>query len=110
MKKVLIVLFALAVVSPVFAQEDPPEGPPPIAVAAHNQVIAFLDLGEVQVSAWDEIYRIHRDAEQPIKEELRILLKTGRIGAAAAVVARLQQTYPAWHDLHGLAARFTGRN
>ncbi|MCK5379087.1 MAG: periplasmic heavy metal sensor [Acidobacteria bacterium] len=73
MKKVLIVLFVLAVVSPVFAQEDPPEGPPPIAVAAHNQVIAFLDLGEDQVSAWDEIYRIHRDAEQPVKEELRIL-------------------------------------
>ncbi len=73
MKKVLIVLFALAVVSPVFAQDNPPEGPPPIAVAAHNQVIAFLDLGEDQVSAWDEIYRIHRDAEQPVKEELRIL-------------------------------------
>ncbi len=73
MKKVLIVLFALAVVSPVFAQEGPPEGPPPIAVAAHNQVIAFLDLDETQVIAWDEIYIIHRNAEQPVKEELQIL-------------------------------------
>ncbi len=73
MKKVLIVLFALAVVSPVFAQEGPPEGPPPIAVAAHHQVVEFLNLDENQVAAWDEIYLIHRDAEQPVKEEMRIL-------------------------------------
>jgi Spy/CpxP family protein refolding chaperone len=72
MKKVLIVLFALAVVSPVLAQEGPPEGPPPIAVAAHNQVALFLELTEDQVAAWDEMYIIHRDAEQPVKEEMRI--------------------------------------
>lgn len=72
MKKTLIVLIALAVVAPVFAQ-DSPEGPPPIAIAAHNHVIAFLDLSEVQVAAWDEINLIHRDAEEPIKEEIRIL-------------------------------------
>ena len=73
MKKVLIILFALAVVSPVLAQEGPPEGPPPIAIAAHNQVIAFLDLDENQIAAWDEMYLIHRDAEQPVKEEMRVL-------------------------------------
>jgi len=73
MKKVLIVLFALAVVSPVLAQEGPPEGPPPIAVAAHNQVAHFLQLTEDQVAAWDEMYILHRDAEQPVKEEMRIL-------------------------------------
>ena len=65
MKKVLIVLFALAVVSPALAQEGPPEGPPPIAVAAHNQVAHFLNLTPDQVTAWDEMYIIHRDAEQP---------------------------------------------
>ncbi len=73
MKKVLIVLFALAVVSPVFAQEGPPEGPPPIAVAAHHQVVEFLNLTPDQVTAWDEMYITHRDAEQPVKEEMRFL-------------------------------------
>ncbi len=73
MKKVLIVLFALAVVSPVLAQEGPPEGPPPIAVAAHHQVVEFLNLTPDQVTAWDEMYIIHRDAEQPVKEDMRFL-------------------------------------
>jgi Spy/CpxP family protein refolding chaperone len=73
MKKVLIVLFALAVVSPVLAQDTPPEGPPPGVVAAHNQVVRFLELTEDQVTAWDEMILIHRDAEQPIREEMRIL-------------------------------------
>ncbi len=73
MKKALIVLFALAVVSPVLAQDTPPEGPPPGVVAAHNQVVRFLELTEDQVAAWDEINLIHRDAEQPIREEMRVL-------------------------------------
>ena len=72
MKKVLIVLFALAVVSPVLAQ-DVPEGPPPGVVAAHNQVVRFLELTEDQIAAWDEMYIIHREAEQPVREEMRIL-------------------------------------
>jgi len=67
MKKLLIVLFALAVVAPVAAQE----GPPPIVEAAHNAVAVFLQLTEEQIVAWDEIYRIHRDAEQPLKEDIR---------------------------------------
>lgn len=73
MKKVLIVLFALAVVSPVFAQEDPADGPPPIVVAAHNQIVEFLQLTPDQVTAWDEMVLIHRDAEQLVREEIRIL-------------------------------------
>ncbi len=73
MKKVLIVLFALAVVSPVLAQDNPPEGPPPIAVAAHNQVAQFLELTEDQVAAWDEMYIIHREGEQLVRDEIRIL-------------------------------------
>ena len=67
MKKLLIVLFALAVVAPVAAQEEPP----PIVEAAHNAVAAFLQLTDEQIVAWDEIYRIHRDAEQPLKEDIR---------------------------------------
>ena len=66
--------------------------------------------------AWGESDRVLQVARrqfgaEPLldKEELRILLKTGRIGAAAAVVSRLQQAYPAWQDLQGLAARLTGR-
>ena len=66
MKKLLIVLFALAVVVPVAAQEEPP----PIVEAAHNGVAAFLHLTDEQIVAWDEIYLIHRDAEQPLKDAI----------------------------------------
>ena len=67
MKKLLIVLFALAVVVPVAAQEEPP----PIVEAAHNGVAAFLHLTDEQIVDWDEIYLIHRDAEKPLKEDIR---------------------------------------
>jgi len=67
MKKLLIVLFALAVVVPVAAQEEPP----PIVEAAHNGVAAFLHLTDEQIVVWDEIYLIHRNAEQPLKEDIR---------------------------------------
>jgi hypothetical protein len=70
MKKLLIALIALALVSPVLAQEPEAE-PPPIVEAAHNAVAAFLQLTEEQVVAWDVIYQIHRDAEQPLKEDIR---------------------------------------
>lgn len=73
MKKVLIVLFALAIVSPVLAQEDPSDGPPPIAVAAHHQVVEFLEMTPDQVEAWNEMNLIHREGEQVIREEIRIL-------------------------------------
>ena len=68
MKKVLFALVALAIVAPVFAQED---GPPPIVEASHNAVVHFLKLTPEQIAAWDEIYQIHRDAEQPIQEDIR---------------------------------------
>jgi len=67
MKKLLIVLFALAMAAPVVAQEEPP----PIVEAAHNAVAMFLQLTDEQIVVWDEIYQIHRDAEQPLKEEIR---------------------------------------
>jgi len=67
MKKLLIVLIALAVVAPVAAQEEPP----PIVEAAHNAVATFLQLTDEQIVAWDDIYQIHRDAEQPLKEDIR---------------------------------------
>jgi hypothetical protein len=64
MRRILIALIAVALVTPVFAQEEPP----PIVEASHNAVVAFLKLTPEQVEAWDEIYWIHRDAEQPLKE------------------------------------------
>ncbi len=67
MKKLLIAFLALVVVSPVLAQELGGE-PPPIVEASHNAVVAFLGLTPEQIAAWDEIYWIHRDAEQPLKE------------------------------------------
>jgi Spy/CpxP family protein refolding chaperone len=76
MKKMIVALFVLAVALPAVAQEGPPdgaEGPPPIVEAAHNRVVAFLQLTDEQVVAWDEIYQTHRDAEQPLKEQIRDL-------------------------------------
>jgi hypothetical protein len=68
MKNVLIALVALALVTPLAAQEMEP---PPIVEAAHNQVARFLQLSEEQVASWGVIYRIHREAEDPIQEDLR---------------------------------------
>jgi len=67
MKKLLIVLVALALASPVLAQEPEAE-PPPIVEASHNAVVAFLDLTPEQVEDWHVVYQIHRQAEQPLKE------------------------------------------
>jgi len=64
MKKILMALIAVALVSPVFAQEEPP----PIVEASHNAVVRFLDLSPEQVEAWDVIYQIHREKEQPLQE------------------------------------------
>ena len=74
MKKFLIVLFALAVVSPVLAQELE-AGPPPIVEASHNAVVAFLQLTPEQVEDWHLIYQIHRKAEQIIQEDIRAFQK-----------------------------------
>jgi hypothetical protein len=69
MKKFLIVLMVLSVVSPVLAQE--PEGePPPIVEASHNAVVAFLKLMPEQVEDWNTINWIHRGLEQPLKEDI----------------------------------------
>lgn len=65
MRNALFALIALAVVSPGLAQE-----PPPAVQAAHHRVVAFLELTEDQVAAWNEIYAIHREAEQPLKEDI----------------------------------------
>jgi Spy/CpxP family protein refolding chaperone len=76
MKKLMIAVFVMTVAAPVLAQEGPPadmEGPPPIVEAAHNRVVAFLDLTDEQVVAWDEMYQIHREAERPLKEQMREL-------------------------------------
>ena len=64
MKKTLFALIAMALVTPVFAQEEPP----PIVEASHNAVVAFLKLAPEQVEDWHFIYQIHRDAEQPLQE------------------------------------------
>lgn len=64
MRKFLIALIAMAFVAPVFAQEEPP----PIVEASHNAVVAFLNLTEEQVGAWQVIYQIHREKEQPLQE------------------------------------------
>ena len=64
MKKILMALIAVALVSPVFAQEEPP----PIVEASHNAVVRFLDLSPEQVETWDVIYQIHREKEKPLQE------------------------------------------
>jgi len=67
MKQILIAVIVLCVVVPVVAQEMEP---PPIVEAAHNGVAAFLQLTDEQIAAWDVIYQIHREAEQPFKDEI----------------------------------------
>ena len=69
MRKFLIFLLVVAVVGPVLAQEPEAESPP-IVEASHNAVVVYLKLTLEQVNAWDEIYWIHRDAEQPLKEAI----------------------------------------
>jgi hypothetical protein len=68
MKKLLIAVMTLCVVAPLVAQEV--EEPPPIVETAHNRVAAFLQLTDEQIAAWDVIYQIHREAEQPLKDEI----------------------------------------
>ena len=63
MKRFLMALVAVALVTPVFAQEEPP----PIVEASHNAVVAFLQLTPEQVEDWHLIYQIHRDLEQPLQ-------------------------------------------
>lgn len=67
MKKLLIAVMTLCVVAPVVAQEMEP---PPIVEAAHNRVAAFLQLTDEQIVAWDVIYQIHREAEQPLQDKV----------------------------------------
>jgi hypothetical protein len=69
MKKIMFVLLAMAVASPMLAQE-PQEGPPPIVEASHNAVVRFLDLTPEQVEDWDTIYLIHRELEKPLQEDI----------------------------------------
>jgi len=67
MKKFLIAVIAVCAVTPLAAQEMEP---PPIVEASHNAVAAFLQLTDEQLADWDVIYRIHRDAEQPLQDEI----------------------------------------
>ena len=64
MKKIVFALIAVALATPVFAQE----GPPPIVEASHNAVVAFLNLTPEQAEDWDTVYRMHREAEKPLQE------------------------------------------
>ncbi len=66
MRKVLIALIAVALVTPVFAQEEPP----PIVEASHNAVVTVLKLTPEQIEAWHVIYQIHREQEQPLKQAI----------------------------------------
>ena len=66
MRRILIALMAVALVAPVFAQEEPP----PIVEASRNAVVTVLKLTPEQVEAWHVIYQIHREAEQPLKEAI----------------------------------------
>jgi hypothetical protein len=76
MKKLLIALFVLSIVSPVLA-EEPPAEPPPIVEASHNAVVAFLKLTPEQVEDWDAIYWIHREEEQLLQKDIKAV--QGRI-------------------------------
>lgn len=82
MRRALVILALMALAAPVAAQNL--DGPPPIAEAAHNQVARFLQLSDDQIAQWDALYRVHREAEQPlqeaiaaVQEEIEALLAAG---------------------------------
>jgi len=66
MRKILIALIAVALVTPVFAQEEPP----PIVEASHNAVVTVLKLTPEQVEAWHVIYQIHREQEKQLQQAI----------------------------------------
>jgi len=66
MKKILVALIAVAFVTPVFAQEEPP----PIVEASHNAVVVFLKLTPEQVEDWNTIYLDHRTDEKLFQEDI----------------------------------------
>lgn len=71
MKRILFAVLLLALAIPVAAQDDPNEGEfGPIANGAHQLVIEFLQLDEGQVEAWDILWTDHREAEEPIKQQI----------------------------------------
>ena len=72
MKRILIVLMAMALAAPVLAQEEPP----PIVEASRNAVVAFLNLSPEQVEGWDVIYQIHRDNEKPLQKAIAAVQET----------------------------------
>ena len=97
MKKMLIAAIALCVVAPLAAQEMEP---PPIVEAAHNRVAGFLQLTDEQISDWDVLYQIHRDAEQPLKDdiaavqaEIEALFEAGEPDPAALGELMIERRY-----------------
>lgn len=71
MKRCFVIVIVIATALPLVAQEA--DGPPPLADAAHNQVVRFLQLSDEQAASWDVIYRIHREAERPLQDEAAAL-------------------------------------
>ena len=69
MRKILIALIAVALVTPVFAQEEPP----PIVEASHNAVVVVLKLTPEQIEAWHVIYQIHREKEQSLQQAIAVV-------------------------------------
>ena len=71
MKRLLFVALLCTLALPVAAQDESPEGDPPlIALGARQMVIEFLELDEVQVEEWEILWFEHRDAEIPIREQI----------------------------------------
>lgn len=68
MRRALVILALMALAAPIAAQDV--DGPPPIAEAAQNQVARFLNLTDDQVAAWNALYAVHREAEQPLQEAI----------------------------------------
>ncbi|MEE4270535.1 MAG: periplasmic heavy metal sensor [Thermoanaerobaculales bacterium] len=71
MKHLIVPIILLALAAPAAAQEEGPAGDlGPIAGGAHQMVVVFLQLDEAQVEAWDLLWTDHRDAEEPIRQQI----------------------------------------
>lgn len=72
MKRLMLFVLTLAFAAPAIAQtEEPPELSHPAMLAARHAVINFLDLDADQVAAWDVLWAEHRDAEVPLRQQIR---------------------------------------
>lgn len=96
MKKLLIGLAALALVSPVAAQDTPPA-----VDLAQDRVARFLELDDAQVQQWDDLLAARADAVDPLRQDLEATLQelSDLLGSDSPDPTRVGELTIIAHDL-----------